>query len=106
KGSGLQQFGGTSESAPLIAGAAALVLQAYRQTHGGATPSPARVRQLLTSTANDLGFPSEEEGAGELDALKAVQAAQSIDGGTATGHGLVVGPTQLNISAPAGTTPA
>ena len=104
-GTGLQQFGGTSESAPLIAGASALVIQSYRATHGGATPSPALVKQILTGTANDLGFPSDEEGAGQLDSLKAVQAARSINGGTPTGHGLVLGEgdTQLDLAAPAGT---
>jgi hypothetical protein len=105
-GSPLQQFGGTSESAPFIAGGAALIVQAYRDTHGGATPSPALVKQLLTSTANDLGFPSEEEGAGEMDTLKAVQAASSLGTTTRTGHSLVIGPTQLDISGPAGSTPA
>jgi hypothetical protein len=101
-GSPLQQFGGTSESAPLIAGAAALVLQSYRDTHGGATPSPALVKQLLTSTSNDLGFPSEEQGAGELDSLKAVQAARSIHGGTPAGHGIVIDQTQLDLAGAAG----
>jgi hypothetical protein len=108
-GSPLQQFGGTSESAPFIAGGAALVIQGYRDTHAGHTPSPALVKQLLTSTANDLGFPSFEQGAGEMDTLSAVQAARSVANsqGTpaATGSGLLIGPTQLDLSGEAGTTP-
>ena len=74
----IQSFGGTSESAPFIAGGAALVIQAYRAAHGGNNPSPLLVRQLMTSTATDLGQPSVEEGAGELNTLAAVQAAQAL----------------------------
>jgi hypothetical protein len=101
----LQSFGGTSESAPFIAGGAALVIQAYRNTHGGATPSPALVRQLLTSTSKDLSEPSSEEGAGELNTLGAVQAAQA-DGNApsaSNGNHLLVGTNQLDISSTAGT---
>jgi hypothetical protein len=115
--SGLQSFGGTSESAPLIAGGAALVIQAYRQSHGGASPSPELVRQLLTSTATDLHAPSAEQGAGELNTLAAVQAAQALGNpgggdpaastaGAPAGQGpsqsLLVDQTQLDLSGEAG----
>lgn len=99
----LESFGGTSESAPLIAGGAALVIQAYRQTHGGATPSPALVRELLTSTATDLHAPTFEQGGGELNTLAAVQAAESVNRPDhAIGSNLLVRPTQLDLSGQAG----
>jgi hypothetical protein len=98
----LQQFGGVSQSTPFTTGIAALMIEAYRNTHGGQTPSPALVKQILQSTANDLGFPNEEQGAGELDALKAVQEAMSVNGGTRTGHGLLFDPAKLTIAKPAG----
>ncbi len=73
----IQNFGGTSLSSPLTAGAAALVIQAYEKTHGGVRPTPALVKRLLTSTATDLGHPAYEQGAGLLNSLAAVQAAMS-----------------------------
>ena len=101
----IQSFGGTSESAPFIAGGAALVIQAYRASHGGSSPSPLLVRQLMTSTSTDLGEPSVEEGAGEMNTLAAVQAAQALGNSPsgANGNHLLVTPNQLSISAPAGT---
>ena len=86
--SDIQLFGGTSQSAPLTAGAAALVIEAYRSTHGGASPSPARVKHLLTSTASDLGLPTFEQGAGLLDARAAVEAALTSPGAKKVPAGL------------------
>src|SRR4051794_5408597 len=98
----LQQFGGTSQATPLTAGTAALMIEAYRNTHGGRTPSPALVKQLIQSTANDLGLPVVEQGAGEVDALKAVQAAMSVDRGRPTGHSLQLSPAKVTLTGDAG----
>lgn len=80
KPASIQPFGGTSQSAPMTAGAAALVIQAFRQGHNGRSPSPLLVKRLLTGTAHDLGLPGPEQGAGLLDAKAAVDAARAYKG--------------------------
>ena len=91
---GLVNFGGTSESTPLTAGTAALVIEAYRQSHHKQNPSPAVVRQILFSSATDLGISAENQGAGLLNALRAVQLAKSW-GKHAKGGGLVHSPDSI-----------
>ena len=95
----VEESGGTSQSAPLVAGAAALVIQAYAKAHAGALPSPAAVKQILLSTASDLGAPATEQGAGLLNSLKAVQLAAWMaycDTRLPTGPTLELSSNQLN----------
>lgn len=75
---GLQVFGGTSEAAPLVAGAAADVINAYSRAHQGTFPSPALVKEILTSSASDIGAPATEQGAGLLNVGAAVALARAV----------------------------
>jgi hypothetical protein len=98
---------GTSEAAPLIAGAAADVIQAYRDTHYGATPTPQVVGDILTSTATDLNAPADQQGDGLLNVFAAVKAAQQMPGtsfkhGPGSTPGLVVDPEQLDVTGTGG----
>src|SRR6202012_4802670 len=87
---------------------------AYRASHGGTSPTPALVKQLLVSTATDIDSPSDQQGAGLMNIYAAVKAAQQLPGTTdATGPGdapgLVVSTpsadsSQLELSGPGGTT--
>ncbi|HUD36425.1 MAG TPA: hypothetical protein VMR14_05990 [Streptosporangiaceae bacterium] len=97
--------GGTSEASPLTAGVAALVIQAYAESHHGHHPSPAVVKKIIVSTAQNIAAPAEQQGAGLIDAYAAVLAARSYAGGTQSkaGHAVLASSTQLNAVEPEST---
>jgi hypothetical protein len=85
------------------------VIQAYADTHDSTKPTPALIKQILTSTADDIGAPADEQGAGQLNVYRAVRAAQQEPGSSkAVQHAasdapsLVTSPTQLDITADSG----
>lgn len=68
-------FGGTSMATPVTAGAVALIIEEYRNTHGGATPAPDIVKAILASSATDLSYDQFTQGSGRVDVWEAVAAA-------------------------------
>lgn len=69
-----QLFGGTSQATPMAAAVAALVWQAFQKARGRA-PTPEELQRILAATADDLGYPGSTQGAGRLNAGRAVAAA-------------------------------
>ena len=102
-GAAVQLSGGTSEAAPLTAGVAALVIQAYRKAHNGATPSPALIKQIIVSTAQNINAPASQQGAGMIDAYQAVLAAASYHVTKRAGHAILASATQLSAVGQPGT---
>jgi hypothetical protein len=104
QGASVELAGGTSEAAPLTAGVAALVIQAFREAHNGATPSPAVVKQIIVSTAENIDAPANQQGAGMIDAYQAVLAAASYHLSKPKGHAILESATQLNAVGQPGAT--
>jgi len=70
-------FGGTSMSAPIVAGSAALVAESLNEKE--IEYDPFKIRNILMSTADDIKNDSMTQGAGLVNALNAVK--------TIHGHG-------------------
>jgi len=72
-------FGGTSAAGPVVAGAAAVVLQVLKDR--GLNPTPYQVLKILQATADPVNGPSSVTagmGAGRVNVDRAVALAQSI----------------------------
>ena len=75
------RLNGTSMASPHVTGAVGLIAQAYRQGHGGNTPTPAQIIDILERSANTAklpGWDTEEQGAGRLDVHQAVRHARGV----------------------------
>jgi subtilisin family serine protease len=60
---------------PLVAGLAALVLEAYPEVRTGDGLQPYYVRRIIKDTAKDIGLPAEMQGAGLVDTIAALTEA-------------------------------
>lgn len=69
-GPDLQAKDGTSQAAPHVSGAAALLLARHEELLG----RPARIKEILCASATDLGRERYFQGAGLVDVLRAMQS--------------------------------
>jgi Subtilase family len=69
-GAGLAAMHGTSQAAPHVSGAAALLMARHRELRG----QPERIKEVLCSTATDLGREHWFQGHGLVDVLRAMQS--------------------------------
>ncbi|NJE07063.1 hypothetical protein E3E31_00650 [Thermococcus sp. M39] len=72
-------WAGTSLATPMAAGITALVYQAYYEAHG-TLPTAQEVKEILMSTADNVNHDVFSQGAGFLNAYRAVKAAMELDG--------------------------
>ena len=70
-------FGGTSMSAPLTAGAAALVMEALKNEE--MEVNPFIIKSILMSTASDLGSDPFTQGSGKVDVSNAIDYIKGGD---------------------------
>ena len=71
-------FGGTSMSAPIVAGSAALVAESLNEKE--IEYDPFKIRNILMSTADDIKNDSMTQGTGLVNALNAVRAVHGHGG--------------------------
>ena len=69
---------GTSMAAPTTTGILALIVERYRQLHGGLDPDAALIKALVSNSADDLGNPGPDFafGFGMLNARTTVEALE------------------------------
>lgn len=78
---------GTSMAAPAVSGISALLIEQYRETHGGADPWPSTIKALLVHSAHDLSDgtswynpgPDYASGYGLVDAQGAADLIRGLD---------------------------
>jgi hypothetical protein len=69
-GTGISAMHGTSQAAAHVSGAAAMLIARHRELLG----RPDRIKQILCSTATDLGREQSFQGHGLVDVLRAMQS--------------------------------
>jgi len=78
--------GGTSQAGPHVSGGAAVFVQYYKESHGGAKPSPALVKAALINSAVDMddsvetpAVPNNDEGWGRMDLTELIDSPRSYE---------------------------
>ncbi|MEQ9714157.1 MAG: S8 family serine peptidase, partial [Candidatus Asgardarchaeum sp.] len=71
-------FGGTSQATPMTAGAVAVIIEALEKN--GISWDPLLVKNILMSTADDLGYDPYVQGAGRINILRAVNYVFEMKG--------------------------